>query len=84
MCTLANVNLNASLYVDLINRQKNITDSPILKTIPDKDIQLVVEKKEGEIFLLRLSCHTQTVERAVKIREQKLSVHCVVNMIEKV
>lgn len=64
---LPNINFDALSYVDLIDWQENVTEPPILKTIPDKDIRLLVEQRgEGDISLLRLPCHTQAVERAVK------------------
>jgi hypothetical protein len=63
---LPKINFNASSYIDLID-WKNVTDPSIFKTTPDEDIQLFFKQEgEGEISLLRLPCHTQAVERAVK------------------
>ncbi|KAJ8728603.1 hypothetical protein PYW07_006299 [Mythimna separata] len=61
------LNLNASSYVDLIDWQDKITEPPVLKQIPDEVIQTFVEEKgKGDSPLLRLPCHSQAVERAVK------------------
>lgn len=61
------LNLNATSYVDLINWQQNDTEPPILKAVSDEELQLfVAQKGEGDLPLLRLPCHTQAVERAVK------------------
>lgn len=74
---LPNINFNASSYIDLIDWQQNITEPPILKTISDGNIQLFVEQKgEGDICLLRLPCHTQAVERAVKTVTEASSTLC--------
>lgn len=74
---LPDINFNALSYIDLIDWQENVTEPPILKTIPDEDIQLLVEQKgEGEIILLRLPCHTQAVERAVKTVTEASNTLC--------
>lgn len=74
---LPNINFNASSYIDLIDWQQNMTEPPILKTISDGNIQLFVEQKgEGDICLLRLPCHTQAVERAVKTVTEASSTLC--------
>ncbi|KAF0728912.1 Uncharacterized protein FWK35_00032074 [Aphis craccivora] len=57
--------------------QQNITEPPILKTISDRNVQLFVKQKgEGDICLLRLPCHTQAVERAVKTVTEASSTLC--------
>lgn len=64
---LPKVNLNASTYYDLLNWQENITEPPIIKSVSEENLRLFVEQKRDEEFkLLRLPCHTQAVERAVK------------------
>lgn len=64
---LPEVNFNASTYYDLLDWQENITESPILKSVTEENLRLfVAQKGEGELNLLRLPCHTQAVERAVK------------------
>lgn len=61
------LNFNASSYTDLIEWNENITEPPILKLIPDEDFQIFIEQKgDGDLPLLRLPCHSQAVERAVK------------------
>lgn len=60
---LPNINLIASSYINLNYWQENDIEPLILKTISDKDIQLlVVQEGEGEISLLHLPCHTQVVK----------------------
>jgi len=60
---------NALSYVDFIVWQKNNGEPPILNlyVFISIYIQLLVERRgEDNISLLRLSCHTQAVKRAVK------------------
>ncbi|CAH1109767.1 unnamed protein product [Psylliodes chrysocephalus] len=60
------LNLNASSYVDLIDRQDKIPEPSISKLISKEDIQMFMAQEEGDLPLLLLTCHTQAVERAVK------------------
>lgn len=74
---LPNINLDASYYYDLINWQQNVTEPPILKNISDEDLQLfVAQGGEGKLPLLRLPCHTQAVERAVKTVTEASTTLC--------
>lgn len=64
---LPSLNFNASSYIELIQWQDQITDPPLLKLISNEEIQeFVAQKGEGNLPLLRLPCHSQAVERAVK------------------
>jgi hypothetical protein len=68
---------NASTYINLINLQENLTEPPILKNLSDQEIQNVVETcGERELFFIRLPCHTQAVETAVKIRTEASISQC--------
>ncbi|CAG4974232.1 unnamed protein product [Colias eurytheme] len=52
----------------MINWQKTITEPPILKHLTNEEIQQLVQYGgEGELLSKRLPCHTQAVERAVKL-----------------
>lgn len=74
---LPKINLKAATYYDLISWQENITEPPILKSLPNEEIQLfVAQKGEGELPLLRLPCHTQAVERSVKIVTEASTTLC--------
>lgn len=68
---------DASSYTDLIDWQEKITEPPILKLIPDEDIQLFVSQKgEGNLPLLRLPCRSQAAERAVKAVTEASATLC--------
>ncbi|KAH9638792.1 hypothetical protein HF086_002032 [Spodoptera exigua] len=61
------INLNASTYIDLIDWQQSYSQPPILTNVPDETLHSLVESGGGdEVLFLRLPCHTQAVERAVK------------------
>ncbi|KAK4881795.1 hypothetical protein RN001_005114 [Aquatica leii] len=61
------INLNASSYIDLIDWQQSYSQPPILTNVPDKTLHSLVESgDDDEVLFLRLQCHTQAVERAVK------------------
>ncbi|KAH9627845.1 hypothetical protein HF086_001741 [Spodoptera exigua] len=61
------INLNASTYIDLIDWQQSYSQPPILTNVPDETLHSLVESGgDDEVLFLRLPCHTQAVERAVK------------------
>lgn len=71
------IDFNASTYIDLINWQENLTEPPILKNLSDQEIQNVVESGgESELLFIRLPCHTQAVERAVKNTTEASTSQC--------
>ncbi|GBP67308.1 hypothetical protein EVAR_97926_1 [Eumeta japonica] len=62
------LNFDAKSYIDLINWQETNFDPPILKNQTNDELIQIIEKKGDETMLfLRLPCHTQAVERSVKI-----------------
>lgn len=62
------LNVDAKSYIDLINWQETNFDPPILKNQTNDELIQIIEKKGDETMLfLRLPCHTQAVERSVKI-----------------
>lgn len=61
------INLNASSYIDLIDWQQAYSQPPILSNVSDETLHSLVESGgDDEVLFLRLPCHTQAVERAVK------------------
>lgn len=61
------INVNASSYIDLIDWQQSYSQPPILTNVPDETLHSLVESGgDDEVLFLRLPCHTQAVERAVK------------------
>lgn len=71
------INFNAATYIDLINWQEKITEPPILKIFSDQEIRHVVETgDEDHLTFLRLPCHTQAVERAVKMTTEAATSQC--------
>lgn len=62
------INFDANEYIDLIDWQQNFFDPPILRHITNKGINEVIESQGDEnLIFLKLPCHTQAVERSVKI-----------------
>lgn len=76
MFEVPKVNLNALSYIDLIDWQQNIYEPPILINISDEQLQDLIENGEDAVLeFMRLPCHTQAVERSVKVvTEAALSV----------
>ena len=74
---LPKLNFNASKYYDLLYWQDNITEPPLLKSVPEAKLRLFIDQKgDGELDLLRLPCHTQAVERAVKAVTEASATLC--------
>ncbi|GBP26427.1 hypothetical protein EVAR_75559_1 [Eumeta japonica] len=73
------INFDASNYVDIINWQKEITEPPIFKNLSTEEISYIVQSGgEGQLSFLRLPCHTQAVERAVKITTEAAISQCTI------
>lgn len=70
------INLNSSSYIDLIDWQQNIYEPPILMNVSNEQLQDLVENGGNAVLeFMRLPCHTQAVERSVKmVTEAALSV----------
>lgn len=61
------INLNAKSYVDMINWHKvTITEPPLTSTLSDIELQSIVDEGAKD-DLFNLPCHTQAVERCVKV-----------------
>lgn len=64
---IPDLNFSASSYIELIDWQGIITSPPVLKLIPNEEIEKFVSRNgDGDLHFLRLPCHSQAVERAVK------------------
>jgi hypothetical protein len=67
--TVPQLNLEATDYIDLIDWKNNdITEPPLIADLSNDEIRRVVES--GEIPMIefpRFPCHTQAVERCVKV-----------------
>lgn len=62
------LNFDAKCYIDVINWQEINFDPPILRNHTNEDLIQIIENKGDESLLfIRLPCHTQAVERSVKI-----------------
>lgn len=62
------INFDANNYIDLIYWQQQFFDPPILRHISNQEINEVIESQGDEnLIFLKLPCHTQAVERSVKI-----------------
>ena len=68
MFEVPKINFDANSYFELINWQQNYFDPPILRHITNQEISEVIESQGGlNLIYLKLPCHTQAVERSVKI-----------------
>ncbi|GBP11869.1 hypothetical protein EVAR_74507_1 [Eumeta japonica] len=71
------LNFDAKSYIDLINWQETNFDPPILKNQTNDELIQIIEKKGDEtILFFRLPCHTQAVERSVKIVTEAAMLAC--------
>ncbi|CAG9791202.1 unnamed protein product [Diatraea saccharalis] len=62
------LNFDAKCYIDLINWQETNFDPPILRNQTNDELIQIIDKNGDERMLfIRLPCHTQAVERSVKI-----------------
>lgn len=70
------LNFNAKDYTELIF-WKDVTEPPIVKQYTNEDVNLVVQSGgENQLPFVRLPCHTQAVERAVKITTEASISQC--------
>src|SRR6218665_2401516 len=58
------LNFEASDYTELINWTDEVTEPPVIMNISDKSI---AEKETPSLFFPRFPCHTQAVERCIKL-----------------
>lgn len=71
------INFNATSYIDLIKWEENLTEPPLLKNLSEREIQNIVESGgESKSLFLKLPCHTQAVERAVRITTESSVSQC--------
>lgn len=71
------LNFKATDYIDMINWQTTkITEPPILRDKSDEELQLLIGQEQTPVLnFLRYPCHTQSVERCVKlVTEASMSV----------
>ena len=72
---ILDLNFEAELYFDMINWQNvNLTEPPITRSISDKEINYLISSKEKSFP--HLPCHTQAVERCVKLVTEASSLVC--------
>lgn len=68
---------DATNYIDIINWQNEITEPPIFKNLSTEEISNIVQSGgEDQLSFLRLPCHTQAAERAVKITTEAAMSQC--------
>lgn len=60
------INFAATDYTELIDWTHNVTEPPLTMHISDEDLHLMIRRQEAPT-LKKFPCHTQAVERAVKI-----------------
>ncbi|KAJ8962822.1 hypothetical protein NQ318_001222 [Aromia moschata] len=65
---IPNINLYASYYIDVIDPTVNVTEPSLLAHLSTEDLQCIVSEYLGDKYLFsRLPCHTQAIERTVKL-----------------
>ena len=73
---IPDLNFEAEMYFDMINWQKmNLTELPLTRSISDDEINHLISSKEKKSFL-HLHCHTQAVERCVKLITEASTLVC--------
>jgi hypothetical protein len=72
------LNFEATDYVDLINWQESyITEPPLTKNISDEDLKLLVATGDTPVVdFPQFPCHTQAVERCVKLVTEASTAVC--------
>lgn len=71
------INFDASNYFEVINWNQKFFDPPILRNITTEEINAAVECQEsGNLIFAKLPCHTQAVERTVKIVSEASMTLC--------
>lgn len=62
------LNLNASHYHEMVDWQNTpVTEPPATKKIPDEELKRLITNKEKPSCIPSFPCHTQAVERAIKL-----------------
>ena len=76
--TVPEINFNAEDYTELINWQScNVTEPPLTVNISDVDITAFVKSKESPVVdFPRFPCHTQAVERCIKLVTEASAAVC--------
>ena len=70
------LNFDATSYIDMINwQEENITEPPLTRGIPDEELDFLIESKGQREFPI-FPCHTQAVERCVKLVTEASSLVC--------
>jgi len=72
------LNFDAKNYIDLIDWQNaDVTEPPLLEDISVDELEMLVASGETPVTdFLRYPCHTQAVERAVKLITEALASVC--------
>ena len=61
-------NLNASRYYEMIDWHNNlVSEPPATKMIPDEELKRLIINKEKPSCIPSFPCHTQAVERTIKL-----------------
>ena len=73
---IPDLHFEAEMYFDTINWQKvKLTEPPLTRSISDDEINHFISSKEKKNFP-HLPCHTQAVERCVKLVTEASSMVC--------
>ncbi|GLV46148.1 hypothetical protein CBL_02864 [Carabus blaptoides fortunei] len=74
---LPKINFNATDYIELIEwHTTNITEPPITKKFSDHLLKTIVGSVPEEIEILKCPCHSQAVERDVKLVTEASTLVC--------
>lgn len=72
------LNFSAADYIDIIDWQKTtVTEPPLLAAVSDQDIEMFVASGESPVIEFpKYPCHTQAVERCVKLVTEASAAVC--------
>lgn len=71
------LNFEAKSYIELINWQETNFDPRIVRNQTNEEFLQIIEKNGDEsMLLIRLPCHTQAIERSVKIVTEAAMAAC--------
>jgi len=71
------LNFEADTYIDLIDwLSVEITEPPLTKSISDHDLKSMISDVSAEIDILKFPCHTQAVERCIKLVTEASAAVC--------
>ena len=70
------INFLATTYTEMINWDENVTEPPCTLHIKNEDLQIFVDNRLKNHEIFQFPCHTQVVERCIKVVSKTSSKVC--------